>query len=374
MAPGEATGGPVDEARLGADIAALAAMTRDSAGPGEHAAALWIAQALLAAGIDDVRVEPYRYQSSYAGAHLLHLAAGLTGRVAAAAALVSLELEASGRRQWLRRRLPAGEGRNVTATVAPRGPRRATVVLVAHHDAALTSAAWRSPLVRLGDRPGHMSPLMALPAAGLAMRAAGLRRLGAALVLAFAATELEMAAERRTVPGANDNASGVAAVLALARAAARSPLDGVELMVACVGGEEAGMGGMRAWLDAHRGGLDARTTIVLGLDTLGSGRPIVAEAEGPILPHRYDKADLALADRAADAAGLERPARWRIAGWTDPILARFAGLRALSLLSVDAGGGFSEYHRPTDTADRVDLASVAAATRLASAIAGSPGR
>ncbi|HLM51192.1 MAG TPA: hypothetical protein VK279_11645, partial [Solirubrobacteraceae bacterium] len=78
-----------------------------------------------------MRVEPYRYQSSYAGAHLLHLAAGLTGRVAAAAALVSLELEASGRRQWLRRRLPAGEGRNVTATVAPRGPRRATVVLVA---------------------------------------------------------------------------------------------------------------------------------------------------------------------------------------------------------------------------------------------------
>jgi hypothetical protein len=50
------------------------------------------------------------------------------------------------------------------------------------------------------------------------------------------------------------------------------------------------------------------------------------------------------------------------------VLARLAGLRAVSILSV-RDGGFPNYHLPTDTPDRVDLgcveACVAAAERIA---------
>ena len=46
------------------------------------------------------------------------------------------------------------------------------------------------------------------------------------------------------MPGANDNASGVAAVLDVARALAAEPLDHVEVHVGLVGCEESGMGGM----------------------------------------------------------------------------------------------------------------------------------
>ena len=127
------------------------------------------------------------------------------------------------------------------------------------------------------------------------------------------------------------------------------------------------MGGMAEFLRGHAPSLDRERTLFLSLDTLGCGTPIVLSGEGAILEHRYAERDLALADAAADAAGLPRPQRWRIGGWTDPILARFRGFRALSLLSMGPGH-FTHYHHPSDTPEHVDWESVQACLRLARAI------
>lgn len=127
------------------------------------------------------------------------------------------------------------------------------------------------------------------------------------------------------------------------------------------------MGGMAAFLRAQR--LDPARTFVLGLDTLGAGTPIVLGAEGALLTHRYREEDIALVERAAAAAGLQAPQRWRIGGWTDPILAVFAGLPAASLLSIGPKGVFTNYHRPTDVPEHVDWASVDACVELAAAVA-----
>jgi hypothetical protein len=67
-------------------------------------------------------------------------------------------------------------------------------------------------------------------------------------------------------------------------------------------------------------------------------------------------------------AALPPPRRFRIGGWSDPALALFAGLPAVSILSV-RGGAFPNYHLLTDTPDRVDWDSVERCTRLAAAIA-----
>ena len=115
------------------------------------------------------------------------------------------------------------------------------------------------------------------------------------------------------------------------------------------------MDGMRAFLAAHA--FDPGTTLLLGLDTLGAGTPLVARAEGAILPHAYREADLALVPQDVE--------RWRIPAWTDPILARFAGLPALSLLSRDAEGRYARYHVPEDLPEDVDLASVEACLEAA---------
>ena len=348
------------------DVAALAAMTRDSAGPGERAAAQRVAGRLREAGVQDVRVEPFRYQRTYTGATAVHLIAGLAGGPLALAALVSLELEASGRCQWVRRLLPAGEGANAVGRIPATGPRRGTVVLVAHHDAARTGLVWSPRVVtasaarhlRRRSVDGFMVPL----AAGLLLAATPARRLGRGLLLAGLAAQADIA-RSPTVPGASDNATGVAAVLALAAELAADPVPGVEVLVATVGCEEAGMGGMRALLDAH-GPFDPATTLVLSLDTLGAGTPIVAAAEGTILPHRYGEADLALADAGAERAGLPPPERWRLGGWTDPILARFRGLRAISLLSMGPGY-FPHYHHPSDVPENVDFDCAERCRRIA---------
>jgi hypothetical protein len=327
---------------LRADVAALAAMDRSSAA-GERESAAWIAERLG----EGARVEPFRYQGTYAVAHALH---ALAGFVAPLPALVSLELEASGRLQWIRRLLPAGEGANV---VAERGASDRTVVVVAHHDAARTGLIWHPRVVAFGAArnlrrrriDGYEQPL----ALGFLLAAwPRTRRLGRVLLALSAALQLD-AARPRTVPGANDNATGVAALLALAD----DPPPGVRLVLVATGCEESGMGGMAAFLREHA--FDPATTLFLSLDTLGCGTPIVVSGEGTILEHRYAEEDLALAGDAE---------RWRIGGWTDPILARFRGYRAISLLSMGPGH-LTHYHHPSDTPDHVDWDSVEACVRLA---------
>lgn len=375
--------------RVRADVKALAAMVRGSAGPGERASAAWIARRLDDAGAHEIRIESFRYQSTYGVAHALHAAAGLLaarrGRgswaaaALAAAALASLELDASGRSQWLRRLLPAGEGANAVARIPAAGEeRRGTLVLVAHHDAARTGLVWHPALAEAGTRRRlrrrRVDPFMAPTALGLALAGtpgpglSGLRRAGELLLWLSLAADLDIATSR-TVPGASDNATGVAVMLELARELAADPLPCVAVLLVAPGCEESGMGGMAAFLRAHGGELEASRTLVLGLDTLGAGQPIVCSGEGTILEHRYRDEDLALADAGAARAGVDPPQRWRIGGWTDPILARFAGLPAISLLSIGPRGTFTNYHRPTDTLARVDWDSVAQCARLARGIA-----
>ena len=91
------------------------------------------------------------------------------------------------------------------------------------------------------------------------------------------------------------------------------------------------------------------------------------DEEGVIRAHAYAERDLDRVDAAARAAGLEPPPRWRLGGWTDPILARFKGIPAVSILSM-GGGMIPEYHRPTDTPERVDWGCVDACLALARAV------
>ena len=373
------------------DVAALAAMQRDSAGIGERGAASWVAGRLREAGVTDVAIEPFRYQGTFAHAHALHHAAGLAAAALpqpatraglALAALASLELEGSGRRQWLRRLLPAGEGANVVARVPAAGAARETIVVAAHHDAARGGLFWHPRLAGLTAArnahrraiDGYLQPAAAgYVLAALPSRAA--RAAGAALLATALAAALDIA-RSRTVPGASDNATGVAALLALAEELAAAPLEHADVVLLSTGCEESGMGGMAAFLRDHAP--DPARTFVLGLDTLGAGTPVQLRAEGVIRAHAYAERDLDRVDAAARGAGLAPPPRWRLGGWTDPILARFKGIPAVSILSM-GGGMIPEYHRPTDTPERVDWGCVDGCLALARAVlrtagGASPGR
>ena len=352
--------------RLREDIEALAAIERGSATPGERQSAEWVAERLREQGAPDVRLEEFAYQRTFAHAQAAHFAVGALAalgrrRLLAAATLASFELEYSGRSQWLRRALPRGTGVNVVGRLPAVGTRQRTLVLVAHHDAARTGAMWDPRMSRLGDRAagrtGKRASLALPPKGALAAAALGARKLPAA-VLALALALVLDQARSPVVPGANDNASGVAGVLELVGRLGARPA-GLEVIALFCGCEESGMGGMAAWLGSQD--LDPTSTLVLGLDTIGSGEPIVLEAEGGLWPVRYREQDVAAAERA----GLRR---WRLGAWTDPVLAALRGLPALSILSV-RDGGFPNYHLPTDVPANVDLACVAACVDAAEAIA-----
>ena len=353
--------------RLAADLEALAAVERGSASPGEQRSAEWVAGRLRQEGATDVGLEPFEYQQTFAHAQGIHFAVGALAalgrrRLLAAATLASFELEYSGRRQWLRRVLPRGTGFNVVGRLPAIGTKERTLVLVAHHDAARTGLMWDPRLARLGDqaaaKSGKRASLALLPEAAFAAAALGLRKLPAA-VLGFALALSLDQARSPVVPGANDNASGVAGVLELvSRLASRRPA-GLEVIALFPGCEESGMGGMEAWLGSEV--LDPERTLVLGLDTIGSGEPVVLEAEGGLWPVRYQEEDVARAERA----GLRR---WRLGAWTDPVLAAIRGVPALSNLSV-RDGGFPNYHHPSDLPANVDIGCVEACVNAAETIA-----
>ncbi|HYF26413.1 MAG TPA: M28 family peptidase, partial [Baekduia sp.] len=285
------------------------------------------------------------------------------------AALAAWEVDASGRARALRRLLPRGEGANVVARVPARGTAHGTLVVVAHHDAARTGLMWHPSLTQAGARRHlqrhSVDPFAAPVGVGLAAAALGLRA-GRVVLAAALALQLDLF-RGRTVPGASDNATGVAVALDLAR----KPLEHLDLVVVLPGGEEAGMEGFAAALS--RLDLDPARTLVLGLDTLGAGTPIVLEAEGALLRHRYRAGDLALADEGARLAGEPAPERWRIGGWTDPLLALRAGLPTISLLSMGPGY-FPHYHHPTDVPEHVDWAAVGRCARIARGIAAAHAR
>ncbi len=312
------------------------------------------------AGAREVDVRPYEYSQTYAHAHALHLAAALAGRAPALAALVSFDLDFSGRNQWTRRFLPTGEGAYVVGRVPARGEKERTLVLVSHHDAANTGLVWRLPLsVPLG--PTHIVPSFALlPELAMLIRAVGPRRLRPLTTVVLLANLLLLADVARSpvVPGANDDATGVAGMLALLEEWAPKGLPGTELVTVSTGSEESGMGGMAAWMRAEGASLDPARTLLLSLDTLGSGEPIVASGEG--LTSSYRAEDL-------EWVPVEVP-RVRLGGWTDALLARYAGLPAISMLSQGPKGGFTNYHLPSDVPDNVDYGSVERCLALARTI------
>lgn len=351
-------------ARLREDVEALSAIERRAATPGDRVSAEWVAGRMRELGLSDVRIEPFRCHSTWAipyGAHDLLglLAAGLPTalRVPVALALAaSYESDYVGRDQTLRSLLPgAGEGHNVVARIAPIGEHRRTVVLVAHHDAAHTGWVW-DPRVLEGGRnyarkTGTTPSFIGLALLALVLIALGVRRPGRA-VLVLALGLGVQAALSETVPGASDNATGVAGVLELARRYVEDPLDDTEVIVLAPSGEEVGLVGMYEWL--RRTSLRADSTLVLGLDTLGAGEPAVVRGES--ITGRYREDDLALVEP-------EVP-RVVLGAGTDPMAAHHAGLRAVSIVSW-ADGGFTNYHRPTDTPDRVSWESVERCVDLA---------
>jgi hypothetical protein len=170
-------------------------------------------------------------------------------------------------------------------------------------------------------------------------------------------------------PGADDNASGAAVLLALARALAGEP-GGRAILFIAFGAEEQGLVGSSAYLEQPLVPLD-RTVAVINFDMIGrrffeagAATPATAAVVG------LEGSDEAreLVREGARRAGLrliEAPARllqlFRLENRTDDWVFRRRGV-----LSIHFSTGLhDDYHRVTDTADKLSPAQMERIARTA---------
>jgi hypothetical protein len=243
-----------------------------------------------------------------------------------------------------------------------------TVVLVAHHDAAHNGLVWHPRTVAANrawsKRTGRTLPSHVPVLAGLAAMAAPnrwVRRTGVGY-LAILAAAMVQSMRSSTTPGANDNATGVATVLELARRYAVEPLSNTEILLVFPGGEEAGNVGMRAWAHSTRGRLHTAETLVLNLDSLGSGGQLVlARQEG--LTSRLPACDLDFATGVASKSGIALRTVV-FPNVCDATLARYEGMHAMTILSYE-DGWINNLHLASDTGEEIRWNTVVDALALA---------
>jgi hypothetical protein len=369
-------------------VSALSAIHRPTASEGELEAAEWVVSELAALGAP-ARLEREDSNGGYwwplgltAGLGLAAGALALSGRrtlgaglgAAACAAAVD-DLPPRARR--LRRALPKRSAWNVVAHLGPADATR-TVVLLAHHDTAHSGLVFHPGLPELADRLGFIErndtspPLMwpvvgcsGVVAAGAAVGSRALTKLGMVLNAAIVASMAEIGL-RDAVPGANDNATGVTAMLAVARALAERPTSNVRVMFVSTS-EEATCEGMHRFAERHFAALPRDSTFFLSLDTVGSPHLCVLRGEGMFGVTEYPAASLELLDGLAAELGIRLFPNLRLRNATDGVYPLDAGYQCASMCSVTDLKQPANYHWPTDTPERVDYETVADAIRLTEA-------
>jgi hypothetical protein len=327
-------------------------------------------------------VEPIEIRPRWHLTHLMHallavagsaisVGNALVGTILVALAAVSTVGDLTGRLPLLRRLTGRRASQNVIST--EDGGRPGTLILTAHYDTARGGAAFgrleerRAALGQLLRRPiGPFEPFawsLVLLLICTAARLAGLDNTVLSVVqfvptvlLIVSLPFLADIALSGPVPGANDNASGVATVLRLAERYGGT-LDHLDVWVLLPGAQEAGALGTRAWLKRHRGELDPLTTIVLNVDEVGAGTVRYAVKEGPLLALRQHPRLVALCRQIADEDAGEgrygaKPTSARRPG--DAYATRARGLPSITISCAGALGRAPHHHRITDTPDQID--------------------
>ncbi|HEX3432575.1 MAG TPA: M28 family peptidase [Solirubrobacteraceae bacterium] len=377
-------------------VETLAPLERTPCSAGEREAAQWLAERLR--DTPGVRVELEEEDSwgtfppTSTGLGLLGLSGALsvlcgrraTGGLLALAAFAGIVDEAHNGPRLLRRAVRRRRRTvNVIATIDAGGgvaeQAQSTLVVHAHHDAPQTGALFDQTLQRrLYERAPQVlerfkTPLpqwwiglggcLATIVSALSGRR-GFARAGAAVGLLGTAAVADIW-RNETVQGANDNLSGVAALVALAQMLRDDPVPGLRVLLVSCGAEETLQDGVRAYVARHRGELDPARTAFLNLDTVGSPHLVLLEAEGPVKMEEYTGPWLRdLVAERAERLGIALQRGFRARASTDSVIPSRAGYATAALVSMTDWRSPANYHLPSDVPANLDYASVADAARL----------
>lgn len=384
------------DATLREVIGTLAPLERAAGSEGERHAAHWIADRLTAAGAP-ARVEEARFRGDFAGVVGALAAVGAVAGIAAttrrgrrlgavagavAAGLIADDIS-NGARPFRRMVRPERTTWNVVAEAGDPEAER-TLVVLAHHDAAQTGFIYDPTFQeQLIDRfPGIVErldtslpmwwPVLAGPllaAAGGLSGSKGLAGTGAVISAGAAATLADMQ-RGATVPGANDNLTAVAVIVALAEALAAEPLEGLRVQLVSVGAEEVLQGGIYGYCERHLADMDRERTFFLNVETVGGPSLALIEGEGCVVMEDYfDRPWRDLIGRVAERGGIPLRRGMRARTSTDSVVPSRMGVPTATLVAINRYKALSNYHRMTDVPENICWPTVACAADLAEDVA-----
>ena len=364
----------------------LASYERGSASDGERRAAESLAGELRDKGCE-VRIEE---ESAHGGywwpLGLLNAAAALValaGRrflsvLVGAGAAAAVWDDVGGGRLWFRRAvLPHRTTWNVVAEAGDRHAER-TVVFIAHHDAAHSGLVFHPGIPRTGmrlfpelhEKSTQSVPIMyglflgpVMIALSALLRRRLLRRVGIGIALGATAAMADIGA-RRVVPGANDNLSSVAVLVALADALRERPAQGVRVILLSTGSEESFMEGMQGFGRRHFPAMASTSTEFVCIECVGSPELCVVEGEGMLKMRDYPADARDALDRAGSLAGVKLRRGLRTVAASDALIPLRAGYKVSMLGGIDETKFPANYHWPSDVPENLSWQSMehAAAT------------
>ncbi len=269
--------------------------------------------------------------------------------------------------------LPKGQSQNVVGTRPPTNEPRQHLIVLAHIDSGRANLLFHPRLVRYH----RLFFLLCFAALGALVVLLAIRWVSTALWLWYLqwipagylaiAVVLLLHSELflPQVPGANDNASGVAALLRLAERIEN--LQYTTLWLAATGCHESGMHGARQFLRQYPFPRDR--TYVVNLDSVGHGQLALIVAEGMLVPRRTDPDLLELASQAEGAdIAINGDPRTYHHGNTDALVALMRRFRAISVTALHKGRP-AYWHWPSDTLENLQPELPDRAVRLVEGIA-----
>lgn len=356
---------------------------RPPASENERRAAAYVREQLSALGIENIREQLFNTPRS-AGTTFLPLVAlgaafgligraGRLGRIIGGIGLIWTVLET---RRALLMEPPSfvplavgGESRNIIARVAPTGETKRFVFLVAHLDSPkqrLTVPLRWLPFFTKSFLTGMLASAF-LSGIGLILsgvfgrgrrparhEAAGARRQSPGNNLWGLLASLAFDETQPISDGANDNASGVAALLGLAETLRQRPLENTEVVLLFTGAATAGGIGITSYLDQYAPPKDFSTWINLEMvGATGSSLSYIAKGGlTHLTPYRAAPSITALTRALA-----EKHPEYGVYGKDILILDETAALRgrgyeAITLAGLDRGS-LPRWHGTGDTSARL---------------------
>jgi hypothetical protein len=291
----------------------------------------------------------------------------LGGRITAIlAALLSIFvlacelMELSFQNNPFRKIVPKGESQNVFAVIPPAGEHKRDLLLVGHLDSQRTPIIFSTRRwVKVYDRFTMITFACFIVQAIVYSLAiffqiswAWYASIPAAMCAILLAAMCIQAEATPFTAGANDNASAVGMVLALAEEFNSHPLQNTRVFAVCTGCEEVQHYGMIDFYRRHQ--LDLKNPTALVFEMLGCASPAWLTKEGIIVPFKADPRLVRMAESLA-AEHLEWDAHPAVisGGNTEMADALRSKIPAITIAGITRDGVWPYWHQVADTFNKM---------------------